>query len=75
MLPRWVAYVIVGIGTGIIAACFGMAMLSRSEAAEATKCAAVQGKDIESLRRDVGELKDQGREILAILRERDKEKK
>lgn len=49
MLPRWVAYVIVGLGTGIIGACFGLAMLSRSEAGEASKTAACQARDIEHL--------------------------
>jgi hypothetical protein len=75
MLPRWAAVILIGFFLAITGTCFTLSMLARAEAGEATKCAAVQGKEIEFLRRDVGELKDQCREILAILRERDREQK
>lgn len=75
MFPRWAALLVIAAFVAIAGTLFALSLAARSEAGEAKGVAAVQAKEVEFLRRDIGELKDQNREILAIVRTLEREKK
>lgn len=83
MLGRKVSWryaaILIAFVSAIVSACFAFSVAAQVKAGDIGQSVAVQAaaqaKENEFLRRDIVELKDQNREILAIVRTLDREKK
>lgn len=65
--PRWVAIIVIGFFCAVSGTCFALSTLARADASENAKVVAVQGKEIEFLRRDISDLKELCKETNAKL--------